>query len=105
MQATQTDVKGYLYFAGNRAFEVHEPYSGKLFVRAAVDAAAKAFPGWAESTPAESARLFLKSAEVVTREPLSVPSSRATPYGTAQPDDFSDVIWIHSHSGQKQYPF
>ena len=78
MQSTQTDVKEYSYFAGNQwrkaadhqFFEVHEPYSGKLFARVAagtradgrtaVDAAAKAFPGWAETTPAEKARLFLK---------------------------------------------
>src|SRR5437870_9098762 len=85
MQSTQMDVKEYGYFAGNqwrkaednRVFEVHEPYSGKLFARvpagsradarAAVDAAAKAFNGWAETTPAEKARLFLKAAEIVKR--------------------------------------
>src|SRR5580704_8298241 len=57
---TQIDVKLYKYFAGNewreaadeQVFDVHEPYSGKLFARvaagsradgrAAVDAAAKA---------------------------------------------------------------
>ena len=58
-------------------FEVHEPHSGKLFARvaagsradgrAAVDAAAKAFPAWAETTPADKARLFLKAAEIVKR--------------------------------------
>jgi len=32
-----------------------------------VDAAAKAFAGWAETTPAEKARLFLKAAEIVKR--------------------------------------
>src|SRR5579863_2388438 len=78
MNSTEVDVKEYGYFAGNKwrkaadkqFFEVHEPYSGKLFARVAagsradartaVDAAAKAFPGWAETTPAEKARLFLK---------------------------------------------
>src|SRR6266571_2048104 len=85
MQSTQMDVKEYGYFAGNHwrnavdnlVFEVHEPYSGKLFARVAagtradgrtaVDAAAKAFAGWAETTPAEKARLFLKAAEIVKR--------------------------------------
>lgn len=85
MQSTQTEVKEYGYFAGNewrkaadnQVFEVHEPYSGKLFARvaagartdgrAAVDAAAKAFPGWAETTPAEKARLFLKASDIVKR--------------------------------------
>src|ERR1700743_2077278 len=85
MNSTQVDVKNYSYFAGNqwreaadkKFFEVHEPYSGKLFARvaagsradarAAVDAAAKAFPAWAESTLAERARLFLKASEIVRR--------------------------------------
>ena len=85
MLSAQTEVKQYKYFAGNewrnaadeQVFEVHEPYSGKLFARvaagsrtdgrAAVDAAAKAFPGWAETTPAEKARLFLKASEIVKR--------------------------------------
>src|SRR5580698_9641635 len=76
-------VKEYSYFAGNewrkaadnQVFEVHEPYNGKLFARvaagtradgrAAVDAAAKAYPGWAATAPAEKARLFLKAAEIV----------------------------------------
>ena len=81
----QTDVKTYSYFLDNQSrnaendktFEVHEPYSGKLFARVAagsradarvaVDAAAKAFPAWADSTPAEKARLFLKASEIVRR--------------------------------------
>jgi len=85
MQSTQLDVKEYGYFAGNqwreaadnKSFEVHEPYSGELFARVAagsradarvaVDAAAQAFAGWAQTTPAEKARLFLKAAEIVRR--------------------------------------
>src|SRR5450755_4651507 len=85
MNPKQADVKEYSYFAGNQwrkapdnqTFEVHEPYSGKLFARvaagtradarSAVDAAAKAFPAWADSTPAERARLFLKASEIVRR--------------------------------------
>src|ERR1700687_5641254 len=85
MTSMQIDVKNYNYFAGNqwrkaadnKVFEVHEPYSGKLFARvaagsradarAAVDAAAKAFPAWAESSPDERARLFLKASEIVKR--------------------------------------
>src|SRR5437868_2509875 len=43
MQSTQKAVKEYGYFAGNQwrnavdnqVFEVHEPYSGKLFARVA----------------------------------------------------------------------
>ncbi|HMJ26563.1 MAG TPA: aldehyde dehydrogenase family protein, partial [Pyrinomonadaceae bacterium] len=85
MTSTQVEVKDYRYFAGNQwrkaaddqFFEVHEPYSGQLFARvaagsradarAAVDAAAKAFPTWAESTPAAKASLFLKASEIVRR--------------------------------------
>jgi acyl-CoA reductase-like NAD-dependent aldehyde dehydrogenase len=85
MSEPQTDVKTYSYFVDNqwrnaqndKTFEVHEPYSGKLFARVAagtradaqagVDAAAKAFPGWAETTPAERAGLFLKASEIVRR--------------------------------------
>ena len=85
MPSTQTEVREYSYFAGNqwrkaennRVFEVHEPYSGKPFARvasasradarAAVDTAANAFPGWAETTPAERASLFLKAAEITKR--------------------------------------
>src|ERR1700751_3478585 len=85
MKSAQIDVKEYRYFAGNewreaadkKFFEVHEPYSGQLFARvaagsradarAAVDAAAKAFPAWADSPPSERARLFLKASEIVRR--------------------------------------
>jgi acyl-CoA reductase-like NAD-dependent aldehyde dehydrogenase len=69
MKSAQLDVKEYRRFAGNawrgtadnKFFEVQEPYCGKLFARVAagsradaravVDAAAKAFPAWADSTP------------------------------------------------------
>jgi acyl-CoA reductase-like NAD-dependent aldehyde dehydrogenase len=85
MNTTQNDVKEYGYFAdnkwhkaeGNKTFDVHEPFSGKLFGRAAagsradariaVDAAAKAYAGWSQTTPGEKARLFLKAAEIVRR--------------------------------------
>src|SRR5260370_15497677 len=85
MTSTQIDVKDYSYFADNQwrraednqFFEVHEPYSGKLFARVAagsradarvaVDAASNAFAGWSETKPAERARLFLKASEIVKR--------------------------------------
>src|SRR6266850_3723741 len=85
MTFTQTDIKQYGYFADNQwrhaednhFFEVHEPYSGKLFARVAagsrvdarvaVDAASKAFTRWSETPPAEKARLFLRAAEIVKR--------------------------------------
>ena len=85
MTESQNPVKNYRYFSGGqwkdaeggKTFEVHEPYTGKSFAhvasasradaRAAVDAAAKAFPAWAESTPAVRAGLFLKASEIVKR--------------------------------------
>src|SRR5258707_4937593 len=80
-----SEVRTYKYFVDNEwrsaqdnaVFEVHEPYSGRIFARVAagsradariaVDAAAKAFAKWSETPPAEKARLFLKAAEIVRR--------------------------------------
>ena len=55
-----------------KLFDVYQPYDRALYARVtaggrseamlAVDAAAKAFPAWSQSTPAERARLFLKAA-------------------------------------------
>ena len=85
MTVAPVDAKEYGYFAdnqwrpaeGSHIFEVHEPYSGKLFARVAagtradarvaVDAASRAFTGWSETPPSEKARLFLKAAEIVRR--------------------------------------
>jgi acyl-CoA reductase-like NAD-dependent aldehyde dehydrogenase len=95
-----SDVKEYGYFVenqwkkaeGNKTFEVHEPYSGKVFARVAagsradariaVDAAAKAFPAWAETTPAEKARLFLKASEIVKRRRSEIAETLARETGS-----------------------
>jgi acyl-CoA reductase-like NAD-dependent aldehyde dehydrogenase len=78
-------MKTYQYYAGgiwrdaenDRTFDDVEPYSGKIFAKAAacgrkemkiaVDAAAAAFPGWAATTPAQRAELLLKVATIVKR--------------------------------------
>jgi len=78
-------VKVYKYFAdgvwraaeGDRVFDVYRPYDRALYARVAagrrvdaqiaVAAAAKAFPAWAQTTPAERAKLFFKAAEIVKR--------------------------------------
>jgi acyl-CoA reductase-like NAD-dependent aldehyde dehydrogenase len=70
-------IKEYRYFVyggwhtaeSNKLFDVYRPYDRGLYARVtvggrseamlAVDAAAKAFPEWSQSTPAERARLFL----------------------------------------------
>ena len=57
MPSTQMAVKEYGYFAGNQwrnavdnqVFEVHEPYSGRLFARVA--ATEQTFPTSAETLP------------------------------------------------------
>jgi acyl-CoA reductase-like NAD-dependent aldehyde dehydrogenase len=56
---------------GNRLFDVYRPYDRKLYARVAaggraevaraVDAAAKAFPAWSQSTLAMRASLFFKA--------------------------------------------
>ena len=78
-------VSEYKYFAGgewrgasgHKLFDVQQPYDRALYARVpacgraeaklAVDAAAKAFPAWSQTTPAERARLFFKAVEVVKR--------------------------------------
>ena len=129
MQTTQMDVKEYGYFAGNEwrqaaskwVFEVHEPYSGKLFARvaagtredgrAAVDAAAKAYPAWAETTPAEKARLFLKAAEIVKRrrseiaEVLARETGSTISFATFQQDLVAATLqqvagWVYLPKGE-----
>jgi acyl-CoA reductase-like NAD-dependent aldehyde dehydrogenase len=80
-----SEITDYEYFAGGewraaeggRLFDVYQPYDRALFARVAdcrraeakiaVDAAAAAFPTWAQTTPAERARLFFKAAEIVKR--------------------------------------
>src|SRR6204780_5032100 len=129
MNSTQADVKEYSYFAGNQwrkaegnqVFEVHEPYSGELFARlaagsradgrAAVDAAAKAYPGWAETTPAERARLFFKAAEIVKRrraeiaEILAMETGSTISFATFQQDLVAATIeqaagWVYLPKGE-----
>ena len=88
-----TQVNGvtqYKYFAGgewrsaegNKLFDVKQPYDQALYARVAaggraeakiaVDAAAKAFPGWSQTTPAERAKLFFKAAEIVKRRRVEI---------------------------------
>src|SRR6201998_2848009 len=123
------NIKEYRYFtdnqwrkaADNQVFEVHEPYSGKLFARvaagsradgrAAVDAAAKAFPSWAETTPAEKARLFLKASEIVKRrrseiaEVLARETGSTISFATFQQDLVAATLqqvagWVYLPKGE-----
>ncbi len=122
MQTAQMDVKEYGYFAGNQwrkaadnqVFEVHEPYSGKLFARVAAGsraAAAKAFAGWAETTPTEKARLFLKASEIVKRrrseiaEVLARETGSTISFATFQQDLVAATLqqvagWVYLPKGE-----
>jgi acyl-CoA reductase-like NAD-dependent aldehyde dehydrogenase len=80
-----TETRTYQYYAdgswhdaeGAATFDVLEPYSRKLFARVpagsrkeartAIEAAARAFPVWSETTPAQRARLFLRAADLIKR--------------------------------------
>src|SRR5450631_4572559 len=83
-------VQEFRYFAGgewrqaegNKLFDVYRPYDRGLYARVAaggraeatiaVDEAAKAFPAWSQTTPAERARLFFKAAEIVKRRRVEI---------------------------------
>ena len=104
----------------DRLFEVHEPYSGRLFARRrrysrgcgrAVDAAARAFPGWSETAPAERARLFLKAAEIVRRrrteiaEVLARETGSTISFSTFQQDLVAATLeqvagWVYLPKGE-----
>ncbi len=129
MKSGQTEVKEYGFFAhnewreaaDNRFFDVHEPYSGKIFARVAagsradarvaVDAAANAFAGWAATTPAEKARLFLKASEVVKRrrseiaEVLARETGSTISFATFQQDLVAATLqqvagWVYLPKGE-----
>src|ERR1700704_2113636 len=95
-----SEVRPYEYFVDNEwrsaqdnaVFEVHEPYSGRIFARVAagsradariaVDAAANAFAKWSETPPAEKAHLFLKAAEIVRRRRSEIAEGLARETGS-----------------------
>ena len=103
-------VKEYRYFAGGEwraaedgeLFDVYRPYDRSLYARVAaggrpeaqiaVDAAARAFPAWSQTTPAERARLFFKAAEIVKRrraeiaEILAIETGSTISFATFQQD-------------------
>src|SRR5260221_849106 len=121
--------KEYRYFAGgewraaenNRLFDVYRPYDRGLYARVAaggraeaklaVDAAAKAFPAWSQTTPVERARLFFKAAEIVKRrraeiaEILAVETGSTISFATFQQDLVAATIeqaagWMYLPKGE-----
>lgn len=122
-------VKEYRYFAGgewrtaenHKLFDVYRPYDRSLYARVAaggraeaklaVDAAAKAFPAWSQTTPAERARLFFKAAEIVKRrraeiaEILAQETGSTISFATFQQDLVAATIeqaagWMYLPKGE-----
>jgi acyl-CoA reductase-like NAD-dependent aldehyde dehydrogenase len=124
-----TEIKEYQYFAGGqwrsaenkKTFDVFRPYDRSVYARVpaggraeaklAVEAAAKAFPAWSETTPAERARLFFKAAEIVKRrraeiaEILAVETGSTISFATFQQDLVAATIeqaagWMYLPKGE-----
>jgi acyl-CoA reductase-like NAD-dependent aldehyde dehydrogenase len=122
-------IKEYRYFVDgewrstekDRLFDVYRPYDRTLYARVAaggrteatlaVDAAAKAFPAWAQTTPAERARLFFKAAEIVKRrsdeiaEVLAIETGGTITYSHFQADLVAATIeqaagWMYLPKGE-----
>ena len=122
-------IKEYRYFVGGewraaedrKLFDVYRPYDRGLYARVAaggrpeaqlaVDAAAKAFPAWSQTTPAERARLFFKAAEIVKRrraeiaEILAIETGSTISFATFQQDLVAATIeqaagWMYLPKGE-----
>jgi acyl-CoA reductase-like NAD-dependent aldehyde dehydrogenase len=122
-------IKEYKYFANGewrsaerqKTFDVFRPYDRALYARVAaggraeatiaVDAAAKAFPAWARTTPAERAKLFFKAAEIVKRrraeiaQILALETGSTISFATFQQDLVAATIeqaagWMYLPKGE-----
>ena len=122
-------IKEYQYFAGgewravenHKLFDVYRPYDRGLYARVAaggrpeaklaVDAAARAFPAWSQTTPAERARLFFKAVEIVKRrraeiaEILAIETGSTISFATFQQDLVAATIeqaagWMYLPKGE-----
>jgi acyl-CoA reductase-like NAD-dependent aldehyde dehydrogenase len=103
MTATVTDVKAYQWYAAGqwrdaataKVFDDFEPYTGDLYARVAdcgpeetrvaISAAHEAFGEWAETTPAERARLFLKAAAIARHRRTEIAAILARETGSTVP--------------------
>jgi acyl-CoA reductase-like NAD-dependent aldehyde dehydrogenase len=119
----------YRYYAGGewrraenqKLFDVYKPYDRSLYARVAaggrpeaklaVEAAAKAFPAWSQSTPATRAKLFFNAAEIVKRrraeiaEILAVETGSTISFATFQQDLVAATIeqaagWMYLPIGE-----
>jgi acyl-CoA reductase-like NAD-dependent aldehyde dehydrogenase len=119
----------YQYYAGGQwrdaegkaQFDVFQPYDRAVFARvpaggrreakAAIAAAAAAFPAWSQTTPAERARLFFKAAEIVKRRRveiariLALETGSTISFATFQQDLVAATLeqaagWVYLPKGQ-----
>jgi acyl-CoA reductase-like NAD-dependent aldehyde dehydrogenase len=124
-----SEIKEYRYFAdgewreaeNHELFDVFRPYDRSLYARVAaggrkeaklaVDAAARAFPGWAQTTPAARATLFFKAAEIVKRrraeiaDILALETGSTISFATFQQDLVAATIeqaagWMYLPKGE-----
>src|SRR6201997_5121737 len=128
-RADVADAPAYRWYAAGqrrdapegRLFEDFEPYTGNLFARVpdcgpeeakiAIAAASAAFPAWADTPPAEKARLFFKAAEIVLRrrdeiaEILARETGSTVPVAAAQQDYVAAALeqaanWVYLPNGE-----
>src|SRR5882757_3044979 len=117
----------YQWYAGGQwrtapgVFDDFEPYTGDVFAHApdcgaeeakcAISAAADAFGAWADTGPAEKARLFYKAAEIVRRRRAEIAGilARETgstlPFSTFQQDLVAATLeqaanWVYQPKGE-----
>src|SRR5882757_4747256 len=117
----------YQWYAGGQwrtapgVFDDFEPYTGDVFAHApdcgaeearfAISAAADAFGAWAETGPAERARLFFKAAEIVRRrraeiaEILARETGSTLSFSTLQQDLVAATLeqaanWVYLPTGE-----
>src|SRR5450755_4116444 len=122
-------IKEYRYFAGgewrtaenHKLFDVFRPYDRGLYARVAaggrseaklaVDAAAKAFPAWSQTTPAERAKLFFNAVAIVNRrraeiaQILALETGSTISFATFQQDLVAATIeqaagWMYLPKGE-----
>jgi acyl-CoA reductase-like NAD-dependent aldehyde dehydrogenase len=123
------NIKKYQYYAGGiwrdaengRTFDDLEPYSGKVFAQVAaaskkdmqiaLDAAAEAYPGWANTTPVQRSALLFKAAAIIKRrrtemaEILAKETGSTISFATFQQDLLAQSLelgagWAYENKGE-----
>src|SRR5258705_6715112 len=122
-------MKTYQYYAGGawrnaengRTFDDLEPYSGKIYAKIAaaskkdmnfaLTAAAKAFPGWAATTPEQRTELLFKAATIIKKrraeiaEILAKETGSTISFATFQQDLLATTLekgaaWAYGNKGE-----